>query len=210
MVAATGKARLYLASQSPRRAQLLTQAGIDFTRLPSAIDERPLAAEAASDYVARLAVGKARAGWALLAAQQLPPLPVLGADTSVVLNGVILGKPNDREQALDMLRALSATTHRVMTAVCLYYEGHGSGAGQGQMVSETVVSEVRFRALSEAQIAAYWDSGEPIGKAGSYAIQGFGGVFVEHLSGSYSAVVGLPLAQTWQLLEQIERTIAAT
>jgi len=201
--------RLYLASQSPRRAQLLTQASIDFVTLNSAVDERPLAGESAQAYVARLAVAKARAGWQLLLAQKLSPLPVLAADTSVVLDGTILGKPADRAQGLAMLRGLSGTTHRVMTAICLYYNGP-CGIARGELlVTETVVTEVTFRAISAAQIEAYWDSEEPLGKAGAYAIQGFAGVFVEHLRGSYSSVVGLPLAQTYQLLENMERTIAA-
>jgi len=205
----THKPRLYLASQSPRRAQLLTQAAIDFIPLDSAIDERPLTGELPPIYVARLAVAKARAGWQLLQAQQLPPLPVLAADTSVVLDGVILGKPGDRAQGLAMLRGLSGTTHRVMTAICLYYDSPGGDASSELLATETVVSEVTFGVISTAQIEAYWDSGEPLGKAGGYAIQGFGGVFVEYLRGSYSSVVGLPLAQTYQLLERMESTIAA-
>ncbi|MBL4828060.1 MAG: septum formation inhibitor Maf [Spongiibacteraceae bacterium] len=193
--------RLYLASQSPRRAQLLEQINVGFELLAVEVDETPREQEKAIDYVERLAVAKARAGWKQLDSLPLSRcrLPVLGADTTVVLDGQILGKPINRENAVAMLKALSANTHQVMTAVCLYYGG--------LQLSTVIVTDVVFRAMTEREISDYWDSGEPQDKAGSYAIQGLGAFFIEHVQGSYSAVVGLPLAQTYLLLEEIEQEI---
>ncbi|MBA1201809.1 septum formation inhibitor Maf [Pseudomonas capeferrum] len=179
---------LYLASGSPRRRELLTQIGVPFTTLGAPIDETPLPGEAAPAYVERLARGKAEAGLAGLG----QPGVVLGADTAVVLDGKILGKPRDREQALAMLAELSNREHQVLTAVAL---------GDGQRCeSLCVASQVRFRAIGAEEAARYWASGEPADKAGGYAIQGLGAVFVIGLQGSYSAVVGLPLSETADLL----------
>ena len=182
--------RLYLASGSPRRRELLMQIGVPFTALATSIDETPLAAESAEMYVERLARAKAQAGLAALAS----PLGavVLGADTSVVLDGQILGKPLDRADAQAMLAALSGHTHQVLTAVAL--------ASSERCAVRLVSSKVSFRPLSAAEIEAYWASGEPQDKAGSYAIQGLGGIFVSHLEGSFSAVVGLPVCETAALL----------
>ncbi|MBN2887534.1 MAG: septum formation protein Maf, partial [Chromatiaceae bacterium] len=162
------------------------------------------AGEAAEDYVARVALEKGRAGRAALASSERRP--VLAADTSVVLDGRIFGKPRDREHALAMLRALSGREHRVLTAVALVAPGGAQGgapgvtpAGEWMQISE---SRVRFRSLAEPELAHYWDSGEPRDKAGAYAIQGRGALFVAELRGSYSGVMGLPLFETGRLLGQ--------
>lgn len=179
---------LYLASGSPRRHELLTQIGVPFTTVSAPIDETPLANEGAQAYVERLARAKAEAGLASLKG----PAVVLGADTAVVLDGRILGKPENREHALAMLADLSGREHQVLTAVAL-----SDGA---RTLSLCVTSSVRFRAISADEAARYWASGEPADKAGGYAIQGLGAVFVTGLAGSYSAVVGLPLSETAELL----------
>lgn len=184
--------QLYLASQSPRRAQLLQQIGIEFVTLVVAVDESPLPGEVPEAYVRRLAAAKAKAGWQQVRAGAGEPLPVIGSDTTVVLEGGILGKPVDREDALRMLRALSGRCHQVMTAVSLVADDY-----QQAVVS---ISDVCFRELSIAECAAYWDTGEPADKAGGYAIQGRGAVFVSELRGSFSGVVGLPLMETSQML----------
>ena len=181
---------LYLASGSPRRRELLGQIGVPFTTLPTVIDETPLPNEPAVDYVRRLACAKAQVGLASLA--EPGAAVVLGADTSVVLDGRILGKPESRAEALSMLAALSGQTHEVLTAVAL--------ANSQRCEVRVVSSQVSFRPLSAAEIEAYWASGEPQDKAGSYAIQGLGAVFVRDLHGSFSAVVGLPLCETAALL----------
>ncbi len=184
---------LYLASGSPRRRELLTQIGIPFTVVSASIDETPLPNEQAGAYVERLARGKAAAGLALLAASgAAEPLAVLGADTAVVLDGRILGKPVDRDDALAMLAALSGREHEVLTAVAIT---------DGQRTeSLCIISRVSFNTISEQRAKAYWASGEPCDKAGAYAIQGLGAVFVQGLQGSYSGVVGLPVAETAELL----------
>lgn len=181
---------LFLASGSPRRRELLTQIGVPFSVVSAPIDETPLAGEGAPAYVERLARAKATAGLASIAG----PAVVLGADTAVVLDGRILGKPESREEALAMLASLSGREHQVLTAVAL-------GDGQ-RMHSLYVASTVRFRAISADEAQRYWASGEPVDKAGGYAIQGLGAVFVTGLCGSYSAVVGLPLSETADLLGQ--------
>ncbi|MCU1721651.1 MULTISPECIES: Maf family protein [unclassified Pseudomonas] len=184
---------LYLASGSPRRRELLTQIGIPFTVVSASIDETPLPDESASAYVERLALGKAAAGLALLTASGTrEPLAVLGADTAVVLDGRILGKPVDREDALAILASLSGREHQVLTAVAV-------SDGQ-RSESLCVTSRVTFGPISAEQAHAYWSSGEPRDKAGAYAIQGLGAVFVQNLQGSYSGVVGLPVAETAELL----------
>lgn len=181
--------RLYLASGSPRRRELLTQIGVPFTVLSAQIDETPLNDEPAAAYVERLARGKAEAGLALL-----PDLDacVMGADTAVVLDGQLLGKPVDEPDAIGMLMALSGREHEVLTAVALI--------DRQRCETRTVTSRVRFRAIATHEAMAYWASGEPADKAGSYAIQGLAAIFVEGLHGSYSAVVGLPLCETAELL----------
>ena len=181
---------LYLASGSPRRRELLGQIGVPFSTLPTVIDETPLLNEPAVDYVRLLACAKAQVGLASLV--EPGAAVVRGADTSVVLGGRILGKPESRAEALSMLAALSGQTHEVLTAVAL--------ANSQRCEVRVVSSQVSFRTLSTAEIEAYWASGEPQDKAGSYAIQGLGAVFVADLHGSFSAVVGLPLCETAALL----------
>ncbi|MFK0311533.1 Maf family protein [Pseudomonas sp. NPDC090233] len=181
---------LYLASGSPRRRELLTQIGVPFTVTSAPIDETPLPDESAVAYVERLAKAKAEAGLASLNG----PAVVLGADTAVVLDGRILGKPENREDALAMLADLAGREHQVLTAVAL---------SDGQCcLSVSVTSNVRFRAITAEEAERYWASGEPADKAGGYAIQGLGAVFVTGLQGSYSAVVGLPLSETADMLSQ--------
>ncbi|QKZ06732.1 MULTISPECIES: Maf family protein [Pseudomonas] len=184
---------LYLASGSPRRRELLTQIGVAFTPLSASIDETPLPGEPAPAYVERLARDKAMAGLALLRASAgQPGGVVLGADTAVVLDGRILGKPVDEADALAMLAALSGREHEVLTAIAVVDEQ--------RCEVRNVASRVRFRPISAEQAHAYWASGEPRDKAGAYAIQGLAAIFVESLAGSYSAVVGLPLCETADLL----------
>lgn len=181
---------LFLASTSPRRRELLAQIGAPFSLLNVNIDESLLPGEVLEAYVQRLAREKAEAGFTALGD---PGACVLGADTSVVLDERVLGKPADRDEGLAMLAALSGRAHKVLTAVAL--------RSRNACEVRLVTSEVRFRPISDAEAAAYWESGEPCDKAGGYAIQGWGAVFVSQLQGSYSAVVGLPLCETAQLLD---------
>ncbi|MGE6980902.1 Maf family protein [Kluyvera intermedia] len=179
---------LYLASGSPRRQELLTQLGISFEKVVPGIEELRRPDESAQHYVARLAREKAQAGVALTR----DDLPVLGADTIVILNGEVLEKPRDAAHAAVMLRMLSGKTHQVMTAVALADSQH--------TLDCLVVTEVTFRTLSDDDITDYVLSGEPLDKAGAYGIQGQGGCFVRKINGSYHAVVGLPLVETYELL----------
>lgn len=183
---------LYLASGSPRRRELLEQLGLRFERLSTQVEEQKRPDEPAEAYVRRLACEKAQAGVAV--AEQ--DLPVLGADTIVVLNDAVLEKPANEAAAAEMLAKLSGQTHRVMTAVAL--------ADAKQILDCLVVTEVTFRTLSADDIAAYIASGEPMDKAGAYGIQGLGGNFVRKINGSYHAVVGLPLVETAELFSQFQ------
>ncbi len=185
-----------LASASPRRTELLTQIGVPHRVVPANIEERRLAGERIEDCVLRLARQKALQVQAGLssAAGAAARLPVLGADTAVVLDDELLGKPRDRAHALAMLARLSGRTHRVLSAVAL--------SSAGAVRCALCCSEVQFRRLDAQECAAYWDSGEPCDKAGSYAIQGRGAVFVERLHGSHSGVAGLPLFETARLLAE--------
>jgi len=178
---------LTLASVSPRRRELLGQIGVAHRVSAADIDETAHPGEAPADYVVRMACAKARA-----VSERGAQLPVLAADTIVVIDGLILGKPRDRADALAMLGRLSGRTHQVLTAVAL--------ATAGGVTFRVSLSEVRMRTVSPAECAAYWESGEPRDKAGGYAIQGRGALFIEHLSGSFSGVMGLPLYETGQLL----------
>jgi septum formation protein len=181
--------RLYLASKSPRRRELLARIGVTPAIIAMELDEAPLSGEAPEDYARRVALDKARAGRALLPVGC--EVPVLGADTLVTIDGRILGKPRDVEDAVAMLRLLSGRTHRVLSAVALLgREAHLA----------LNVSEVSFRPIGEGEARAYWASGEPADKAGGYAIQGLGALFVRELRGSYSGVMGLPVYETAQLL----------
>lgn len=184
---------LYLASQSPRRRELLEQIGEAFSVLHVEVPEQRAPGESPQDYVHRVARDKARAGLAHLAAKDRANAVVLGSDTEVVLDGDVFGKPRDADDAAAMLRRLSACTHEVMSAVWLVADEREQG--------DLCVSRVRFAKLDEATIAAYVASGEPFGKAGAYAIQGRGASLIEHLDGSYSGVMGLPLFETSRLLK---------
>lgn len=175
-----------LASASPRRAALLEGLGLRFHVRPQDIDESQRPGESARVFVSRLACSKALAG-ATGAGR-----PVLGADTVVVIDDRVLGKPVDAADGLDMLQRLSGRWHQVMTAVAVV-----CGTQQHEALS---VSDVCFRPITEAEARAYWQTGEPLDKAGGYAIQGIGGMFVAELRGSYSGVVGLPLYETVNLL----------
>jgi septum formation protein len=178
---------LCLASVSPRRRELLSQIGVSHVVMGADIDEAVVPGETPGDYVMRLAREKA-----LAIRQGGQHLPVLAADTTVVVNGKIFGKPRDQAEAVDMLAELSGRAHEVLTAVALA-DSHG--------VAERLSSStVRFRDLSREECLAYWETGEPRDKAGGYAIQGLGAVFVESLRGSYSGVMGLPLFETGELL----------
>lgn len=196
---------IYLASQSPRRSQLLQQLGVRHELLlPNAPGDVPedaeaieavLPGEAPRDYVQRVTALKLDAAVARWSRRGLPPAPVLTSDTTVALDAEILGKPEDAAQAQAMLRKLSGQTHEVLTAVALQH-----GAQRWQALS---VSKVRFMAMSDAQIAAYVASGEPFGKAGAYGVQGLAAAMIEHIEGSYSGIMGLPVFETAQLLRQI-------
>jgi septum formation protein len=185
---------LYLASQSPRRRELLTQIGVEHQVVSASIDESRQSGETAEEYVQRLAREKSRAGWAQLQVLGLPAAPVLGADTAVVVDGDILGKPNDAADAMAMLRRLSGRSHDVMTGIAIY-----DGVGEQVRISRT---RVWFRALDDGEIARYWTTGEPADKAGAYGIQGLAATFIERIDGSYSGVVGLPLFETAELLRE--------
>src|ERR1700746_2968440 len=178
---------LTLASVSPRRRELLEQIGVTHLVSAADIDETVRPGEAPADYVVRMACAKARA-----VRERGGELPVLAADTIVVIDGLILGKPRDRADCFSMLGRLSGRTHQVLTAVAL-----ASAAGLAFRVS---ASEVRFRTVTPAECAAYWESGEPRDKARVYELQGRGALFIEHLSGSFSGVMGLPLYEAGELL----------
>jgi septum formation protein len=167
---------------------LLTQIGVPHVVTGAHIDESELAGESPRAYVQRLARTKALAVW-----ERDSSLPVLAADTTVVLDGVIFGKPRDRDDAMRMLAALSGRTHEVLTAIAL-----ATHTGVALRLSE---SRVTFRVLTPSECRAYWDTGEPRDKAGAYAVQGLAAVFIESLTGSYSGVMGLPLFETAQLLQ---------
>ncbi|NNC55822.1 MAG: septum formation inhibitor Maf [Pseudomonadales bacterium] len=192
---------LFLASASPRRAELLTQIGVKFQRVVPAFNEQRLDAESPSDYVQRLASGKAVAGSALINVQSCTTgACVLGADTIVVMGDTVFGKPREAGEHRRMMKALSGTSHKVLTAVALLILPGERAATRPQPQILLSSTEVRFKPLSDAEIQTYWDSEEPRDKAGGYAIQGFGALFVESINGSYSGVVGLPLHETGQLL----------
>lgn len=181
---------VYLASGSPRRRQLLEQIGVPFQVLSVTVDESITDQEEPLAYVSRLAGAKADAGVLSAAAEGRP---VLAADTVVVIGREILGKPKDRDDAVRMLRLLSGRTHEVLTSIAL--------ASGGRTCRRLSRSEVTFRDITAAEAADYWDTGEPGDKAGAYAIQGLGAVFVAQLLGSFSGVMGLPLYETAALLE---------
>ena len=194
---------IYLASRSPRRRELLTQIGVRYHLLlfrervgeRPEVDEAPLAGEAPAAYVERMARAKAEAGWRRMLQRNLPIAPVLAADTTVALERRIFGKPRDRNEAADMLAALSGRRHEVLTAVAL--------KNHDELEVALSTSEVQLKPLSAEEITHYAASGEGDDKAGAYAIQGRAGRFVVELRGSYSGVMGLPLYETHALLDKL-------
>ena len=197
--------RIYLASRSPRRRELLKQLGVSFEVLlfrqvaqrGADIDETVHPGERPEDYVQRLARIKAQAGALYMAQRKLPLHPVLGADTTVTIDGRILGKPAGQNDAIELLHALSGRTHEVMTAVAICW--------RDSLTARLSLSEVAFAPLTDAQIRAYVATGEPLDKAGAYGIQGRAGAFVRRISGSYTGIMGLPLFETAELLKAAER-----
>lgn len=194
--------RIYLASQSPRRLELLRQIGVDAMVLPlrqqggrADVDESPIKGEKPADYVQRVARMKVEAGVMAVAGRRLPNMPIMAADTAVAADGMVYGKPASAEQAAEWLRGYSGKTHKVYSGVALAWEG------QIQVALST--SSVRFRELGEAEIVAYVASREPMDKAGGYGVQGRAAVFIEHITGSYSGIMGLPLFETAALLRQV-------
>jgi septum formation protein len=193
--------RIYLASQSPRRRELLKQIGVRFEMLllrsdprrRMDVDETPHAGKSPEDYVRRVCEAKARTGWDALTFRNLPPFPVLAADTTVTLDGDILGKPHDAEDAAAMLRRLSGRSHQVLSAVALAFEE--------RIEIRVSTTTVTFAVLGEERIRRYLLANEAHDKAGAYAIQGHAGAFVQHIEGSYSGVMGLPLFETAELLQ---------
>ena len=181
---------IYLASASPRRSELLRQIDVTHAVRPVDIDETPRLGEQPDRYALRLAEEKARVLWERLAAAERRP--VLAADTTVALGDEILGKPADHADAVRILGRLSGRSHEVHTAVAVLHEG-----GANARVS---TSTVEFRRLTRAEIDWYWHTGEPADKAGAYGVQGHAAIFIRHLAGSYSGVMGLPLYETWELL----------
>jgi septum formation protein len=181
---------VYLASGSPRRRELLQQIGVSFRVLGTGVDEAVLPGEAPLAYVTRLAAAKADAGWE--SSRDASQVPVLAADTAVILDGRILGKPADGRDAESMLGQLSGRIHEVLTVVALR-----TASGLQSRVSR---SEVTFRSIAAGEARAYWETGEPSDKAGAYAIQGRAAIFIANLRGSYSGVMGLPLFETAELL----------
>jgi septum formation protein len=177
---------IILASQSPRRAELLRQVGIAFEICVADVDEGVRSGEAPPDYVRRVALAKAEAVHA-----HVPSLPVLAADTAVVIDGRILGKPDDRADALAMLAQLSGRTHEVLSGVALLAD---------KPAYRLSISRVSFRPISPGEAAAYWTTGEPADKAGAYAVQGLAAAFIERIEGSYSGIMGLPLFETLEML----------
>jgi septum formation protein len=187
---------IYLASASPRRQELLRQIDVAFEVMPSNILEVPLPDETAPDYVLRVARGKARFVAEQVRTRGLPPHPVLGADTEVVLDGEVLGKPRDAAHGKAMLKRLSGRCHDVLSGVALL--------DTARELTALSQSRVSFAPLSNAEIERYWASGEPTDKAGAYAVQGRAAAFITRIEGSYSGIVGLPLADVARLLAEID------
>jgi len=199
-----GDKRIYLASRSPRRRELLKQMGVPFEllllredlRRGADVDETPLPDESPGVYVLRLAGAKVKVAVRQIAYRGLPQKPVLAADTTVVFDDRIIGKPENAKDAARILRALSGREHQVLTAVAL--------ALREQVETQISVSSVWFNELTDTDIRRYVETGEPLGKAGAYAIQGRAGAFVTRIAGSYSGIVGLPLAETAELLQKFD------
>lgn len=187
--------QIYLASNSPRRRELLTQIGVSFSVLPVDVDESRLGNETPKDYVKRVAIAKAQAGWNSLST--LNKRPVLGSDTSVVLADIILGKPINDNDARGMLQQISGRTHQVMTAVAV--------VTATDVKCELNISQVTFSTMTQSDIEWYISTQEGTDKAGAYAVQGLAALFIDQIQGSYSAIMGLPLRETGLLLQPITR-----
>ncbi len=187
--------KIYLASASPRRQELLRQLGVEFDVMPSNILEVRAPGESPAEYVVRVAGDKTRWVAQRVKERDLPVYPVLGADTEVVLDGEILGKPENPAHGREMLQRLAGRTHEVLSGVCVWDRGREHAA--------LSTSRVSLRPLTEAEIAQYWETGEPQGKAGAYAIQGRAAAFIAKLEGSYSGVMGLPLHELDGILRKI-------
>jgi len=179
-----------LASASPRRAELLDQIQVTYKILPVNIDESPLPDESAEQFITRLAIEKAQTGF-----QNMPGQPALGSDTVVVIGDKILGKPDNQQHAKEMLELLSGNIHQVMTAVAI--------CNEKELHCLVSKSEVEFEEINDQQILAYWETGEPVDKAGSYGIQGIAAQFIKNIKGSYSGIMGLPLYETTKLLKRV-------
>lgn len=188
--------KIYLASGSPRRRELLQQIGVQFDVISASVEEKIKTGETGLDYVRRLALEKAQAGLAQVQRAGFSLAPVLGADTLGILDNKILEKPKDANDAANILRSLSGRTHQVITAIAL--------VSPEKTATAYAITEVTFRQLTENEISEYWLTGEPCDKAGGYAIQGLGAVFVKSIQGSYSNVVGLPIETCCELLSQFE------
>ncbi|MFL9922924.1 Maf family protein [Herbaspirillum lusitanum] len=194
--------KIYLASKSPRRRELLRQIGIDFELLlnETDVDESVLAGENALDYVARVTRDKLQSAFQTMLLRQLPHRPILSADTTVVIDHLILGKPADHAEAVDMIRRLSGRTHQVLTSVAVGMQDPLDL--QAQVWQITQQSDVTFEALSDAAVEAYCNTLEPYDKAGAYGIQGLASMFIQNIVGSHSGIMGLPLYETAQLLQK--------
>jgi septum formation protein len=180
--------KVYLASSSPRRRELLQQIGVEYQLVENSVDESLIQGESAEEYVTRLAIEKAKSGQNIV-----NDGVVLGADTAVVINGKILGKPKDRDDFIRMFQRLSGHTHQVMSGIAL-------ASVDGNIEHRISISHVTFRQLSDDEIINYWETGEPVDKAGGYGIQGYAAAYIRHLDGSYSGVMGLPLFEVMELL----------
>ncbi|WP_127244908.1 Maf family nucleotide pyrophosphatase [Neisseria meningitidis] len=188
---------LYLGSNSPRRMEILTQLGYRVIQLPAGIDESVKAGETPFAYVQRMAEEKNRTALTLFCETNgtMPDFPLITADTCVVSDGIILGKPHSQAEAIEFLNRLSGKQHTVLTAVCIHYRGNAENRVQ--------TNRVVFKPLSSEEISAYVQSGEPIDKAGAYAVQGIGGIFIQSIEGSFSGIMGLPVYETVSMLQDL-------
>ncbi|HFC6395655.1 TPA: Maf family nucleotide pyrophosphatase [Neisseria meningitidis] len=188
---------LYLGSNSPRRMEILTQLGYRVVKLPADIDETVRQNEDPARYVQRMAEEKNRTALTLFCETNgtMPDFPLITADTCVVSDGIILGKPHSQAEAIEFLNRLSGKQHTVLTAVCIHYRGNAENRVQ--------TNRVVFKPLSSEEISAYVQSGEPMDKAGAYAVQGIGGIFIQSIEGSFSGIMGLPVYETVSMLQDL-------
>lgn len=191
--------QLYLASRSPRRRILIEQLGISCKTLDVDVDEQPHEGENPADYVARLAIEKAKTGWDQVSGGAIP---VVGADTCIVLNEQIIGKVDSRVQSRLLLKQFSAASHQVLTGIAMVGQKLEGNRAELKQLVRVNNSRVTFRTLTEEECERYWDTGEPTGKAGGYAIQGIAAAFINKLEGSYSGVMGLPLCELSELMSE--------